>query len=69
MEFKMDTPNQFRNGNMRITVGVTLHGSESYIFLKSKRQSDTAENRYIDMNRSQALQLARAIEVVAESLP
>ena len=69
MEFKMDTPNEFPNGNMRVIVGVELHSGEPYIVLKSKHQGKSTKNRYIDMNRSQALQLARAIELVAESLP
>ena len=69
MEFKMDTPNELPNGNKEIAVGVRLHGSESYIVLMSKHKGKNAKNRYIDMNRSQALQLAKAIELAAESLP
>ena len=68
MKFTMDTPNQFPNGTMEITVGVAQHSGESYLYLKSKKQSGKVR-RVIDMERSQALQLARAIEVVALSLP
>ena len=67
MTFTMDTINQFPNGTLEITVGVAQHGGESYLYLKSKKRG--GKTRFIDMNRSEALQLARAIEVVAESLP
>ena len=60
---------RFPNGNKEITVGIAHYGTEPYIFLRSKRKGDTTKNRYIDLNRSQALQLAKAIEFIAESLP
>ena len=69
MEFKMDTPNAFPNGNKEITLRLPLDGSKSHIVLVAKHKGKNAKNWYIDMNRSQALQLAKAIEVIAESLP
>ena len=69
MKCTMDTPNQFKNGNMVITVGVTQHDDDAYLYLMSKSHIGKSRKRFIDMTRSQALQLARAIEVVAESLP
>ena len=56
MKFTMDTPNRFPNGTMEITVGVAQDNGDSYLYLKSKKQSGKVR-RLIDMERSQALQL------------
>ena len=67
MKITMQHTNQFPNGALDITVGVAQHGGESYLYLMSKKRG--GRRRFIDMNRSEALQLVRAIEIVAESLP
>ena len=65
----MDTPNEFKNGNKEITLRLPLDGSKSHIVFATKHKGKNAKNWYIDMNRSQALQLAKALELVAENLP
>ena len=66
----MDTPNRFPNGGQEIVVRVAvLYDGESYIVFDVKGRGKNASNQYIDMNRSQALQLAKAIELIAASLP